>query len=209
MLARSMKTETYSLSFTTGTLLHRESVVMAEQFLALQDWNAVRDAVVGKNLLQARTLNSSKRLCQEVSSRLKTLSEAEIDLVVKGTLQEQNYLLWLGVCRRYRFIADFAKEILHERFIRLSPVLTYDDFDIFFNQKAEWHEEMDRIRPATKVKLRQVLFKMLREAGLLTTDNQITPALLSPRLIQAIAQENPPDILIFPAFEFDLMQWAQ
>ncbi len=57
--------------------------------------------------------------------------------------------------------------------------------------------------------MRQVLFKMLREAGLLTTDNQITPALLSPRLIQVIAQENPPDILIFPAFEFDLMQWAQ
>lgn len=204
-----MKTETYSLSFTTGTLLYRESVVIAEQFLVLQDWDAVREVVVGNNLLQARTLNTSKRVCQEVSSRLKTLSDSELHLLVQGTLQEQGYLLWLGVCRRYRFIADFGKEILHEKFTSLKTVLTYDDFDAFFNSKAEWHEELERIQPATKAKLRQVLFKMLREAGLLTVDNQITPALLSPRLVQAIAQENVADILIFPAFESDLRQWAQ
>jgi hypothetical protein len=209
MPTASMKTETYSLSFTTGTLLHRESMVMAEQFLTLQDWDAVRDAVVSQNLLQSRTLNTSKRLCQEVSSRLRTLGDSEVDLLVQGTLREQSYLLWVGVCRRYQFIADFAREILHEKFISLKTVLTYDDFDAFFNQKAEWHEELERIQPATKGKLRQVLFKMLREAGLLTVDNQITPALLSPRLVQAIAQENVSDILIFPAFESDLRQWAQ
>lgn len=209
MPVHSMKTETYRLSFTTGTLLRRESVVIAEQFLALQDWDTVREVVVGNNLLQARALNTSKRVFQEVSSRLKTLGDSEIHLLVQGNLQEQGYLLWVGVCRRYRFIADFGKEILHEKFTNLKTDLTYDDFDAFFNSKAEWHEELERIQTATKAKLRQVLFKMLREASLLTVDNRITPALLSPRLVHAIAQERVSDILIFPAFESDLRQWAQ
>lgn len=204
-----MKTEKYSLSFTTGTLLHRESVIVAEQYLDFQNWNAVRQEVLRKNLLQVRTLNTSKRFFSEIASRLKTLSNDELDLLVHGTLQEQGYLLWLSVCRRYRFIADFAVEILREKFTSLKTVLTYDDFDAFFNRKAEWHEELDQIKPATKTKLRQVLFKMLREADLLTDENRITPALLSPRLLQAIPKEDYRDTLVFPAFESDLRQWAQ
>lgn len=204
-----MKTETYSLSFTTGTLLHRESVIIAEQFLALHTWNAVRDSVVGQNLLQTRTLNTSKRFCQEIVSRLRTLDHSALELLVQGTLQEQGYLLWLGICCRYQFIADFAQDILHERFISLKTILTYDDFNAFFNQKAEWHEELERIQPATQAKLRQVLFKMLREAGLLTTDNHIIPVLLSPRLVSAVTRGNVQNLRIFPAFESDLRQWAQ
>lgn len=204
-----MQTVTYSLSFTTGTLLYRESVVIAEQWMSLHNWDAVRQVVIGDNLLQARTLNTSKRVFQEVSSRLKTLSSSELVLLVQGMPQEQNYVLWLGVCRRYQFIADFAKEVLHDKFISLKPALTYNDFDAFYNRKAEWHEELERIQPATKVKLRQVLFKMLREAGLLTADHQIIPALLSHRLGQSIAKANLADMLIFPAFESDLRQWAQ
>lgn len=204
-----MKTEKYSLSFTTGTLLHRESVIVAEQYLEFQNWDTVRQEVLSKNWLQVRTLNTSKRFFSEIASRLKTLSDDELDLLVHGTLQEQGYLLWLAVCRRYRFIADFAVEILREKFTSLKTVLTYDDFDAFFNRKAEWHEELEQIKPATKVKLRQVLFKMLREADLLTAENMINPALLSPRLLQAILQEDYNDTLVFPAFESDLRQWAQ
>lgn len=205
--AKQMKTATYSLSFTTGTLLYRESMVVAEQFLVLQNWATVREVVVSQNLLQARTLNTSRRVFQEVSSRLRTLRDPELRLLLRGTLQEQGYLLWLGVCRRYPFIADFAKEILHEQFTNLKNVLTYEDFDVFFNGKAEWHQELERIQPSTKAKLRQVLFKMLREAGLLTCDNQIIPALLSPSLVQALGQDHFRDYRVFPAFEPDPRQW--
>ena len=49
----------------------------------------------------------------------------------------------------------------------------------FFNQKAEWHDELDRIAHATQVKVRQIIFKMMREAGLLTEDHIINPVVLS------------------------------
>lgn len=177
-------------------------------FLDLQDWNVVRGKVLSENLLQARTINSSKRICREVCSRLKTLDHKELYLLVHGTIQEQSYLLWLAVCRRYKFIADFAQEIIRERYITLKTDLHREDFDSFFNKKSEWHPELDEITSATRKKLRQVLFRMLREADLLTANNTINAAMLSPRLLKSISHENIQDILAFPTFESELKKWA-
>ncbi|MGE5659565.1 MAG: DUF1819 family protein [Actinomycetota bacterium] len=197
------------MSFTTGALFHQESVKLANLFLEFQDWNLVLSMVLSKNLLQFRTVNTSKRVCREVGSRLRTLSTAQLDLLVQGSLQDQGYLLWLAVCRRYKFIADFAVEIVREKYSSLQFVLNYDDFDFFFNKKSEWHEELDQIKPATRTKTRQILFKMLREADLLTSNNIINAALLSPQLLNTISQENRQDILVFPVFESDLKEWVQ
>lgn len=199
-----MKPERYCMSFTTGGLFHQESVQLAALFIGQGDWNAVRDKVLSGNLLQARTLNTLKRVCREIISRLKTLGPSEIDFLVHGSAQEQGYLLWIAVCRRYQFIADFAIEVILERYINLKMDLHYEDFDSFFNRKSEWHPELDKIQPATRNKLRQVLFKILRDADLLTADNTIHAPILSSRLLEAIRRSSHQDILVFPAFESDL-----
>jgi hypothetical protein len=64
--------------------------------------------------------------------------------------------------------------------------------------------ELDEITPATRGKLRQVLFKILREADLLTANNMIHAAMLSPRLLGLIQQGSRRDILHFPVFESDV-----
>ena len=199
-----MNSDRYSMSFTTGCLFHRESVELAALYLALGDWNSVRDKVISENLLQMRTLNALKRVCREVISRLKTLSQNEIEFLTECNHQEQAYLLWVAVCRRYRFIADFAVEVLRERYITLKTDLSYEDFDSFFNKKSEWHSELDELSPTTRNKLRQVLFKTLRETALLAGNNMINSAMLSPRLQDLILQGNSRDILYFPVFESDL-----
>ncbi len=197
------------MSFTTGSLFHRESVKLAALYLELGDWNAVRDKVISNNLLQTRTLNTLKRVCREVISRLKTLSIEELDFLVEANPQEQGYLLWLATCRRYRFIADFAIEVLRERYITLKTDVNHEDFDSFFNRKSEWHAELDAIQPTTRNKLRQVLFRILREAGLLASNNIINAAILSPELLNAISHNNRRDVLFLPVFESDLKGMAQ
>jgi len=196
----------YSMSFTTGGLFYRESAKLAELYLEYGDWNFVRNKVVTENLLQARTLSSLKRVCYEIVGRLRTLSSGELEFLVEGSHQEQAYLLWLAVCRRYRFIADFAVEVIRERYLTLKTDLTHEDFDSFFNRKSDWHSELEEITPATKNKLRQVLFKILREADILTLNNKINTAMLSPRLLKLIHQGSGRDILYFPVFESDLKE---
>lgn len=189
------------MSFTTGGIFLRESVKLAGMFLKLADWNDVRDKLLAENLLQTRTLTTSKRVSREIISRLKTLYPDELDLLINGTVQEQGYLLWIAVCRCYKFIADFAVEIIRERYLGLKIDLHYENFDSFFHKKSESHPELDKIRPATRNKLRQVLFKILREAELLTGDNTINSAMLTPRLLEAISQTSRRDILFFPISE--------
>jgi hypothetical protein len=204
-----MKNERYIMSLTTGGLFLRESIKLAALFLEQSDWNAIREKVLSENLLQTRTLSTSKRFCREIISRLKTLDPREIDLLVHGSGQEQGCLLWIAVCRRYKFIAEFAVEIIRERYISLKTDLHYEDFDSFFNRKSEWHPELDIIKPATRNKLRQVLFKILREAELLTNDYTINAAMLSPRLLEAISHNSREAVLFFPAFESDLIGRAR
>ncbi len=196
-----MTNDKYCMSFTTGGLFHHESLNLAVLYLDIEDWNTVRQKVIAENLLQARTLNTSRRVCREIISRLKTLDAGELDLLVASNPREQGYLLWLAVCRRYRFIADFAVEVMRERFITLKTDLNYADFDAFFNRKSEWYAELDQLRSTTRNKLRQVMFKMLREADLLTANNMIKATMLSPGLVEVISHGNRRDVFFFPAFE--------
>jgi hypothetical protein len=186
------------MSFTSGALLFRESLTVAQRFDELQDWDFVREAVIAGNLLRMRTQNASKRIFREVASRLKELTAAELDLLLTGSRQEQQHLLWLAICKRYRFIYDFAVEVIREKFLRLDFELTYDDYDVFFNNKAEWHPEVAGVAESTRKKLRQVVFKMLREVNFLSPEGQILPALPTTREIAVITADAPEHLAVFP-----------
>jgi hypothetical protein len=197
-----MKSKNYSMSFTTGSLFHQESVQLAALFLNLGNWENVREQVVSNNLLQSRTLNTLKRSTTEIISRLKTLSNEELSLLVNSIPQQQAYILWLAVCRRYRFIQEFAIEILRERYLTLKKDLPLEEFNTFFNLKSDWHESLNDIKPATRSKLRQTLYKMMKEAGLLTQDLKIQPALLSPELVRIVSRQS---LVFFPASDSHLV----
>jgi hypothetical protein len=197
------------MSFTSSTLLHRESLTVAELYTGLQDWALVRNIVLTDNRLQMRTVNASERIYREIASRLKQLTADEFDLLRSGSLQEQYYLLWLAICKRYRFIHDFAAEVVREQYLRFDFELKPDAYDLFFNRKAEWRPEVEAVAPATRNKQRQVIYKMLREAQVVGGDRHIIPALLTPRLIDAIRADDPAHFVIYPVSEMDLQQWMQ
>jgi hypothetical protein len=188
----------YRLSFTTGGLLVRESDVAAPLYRRLGDWAKVREAIDSENLLQARTVSSGHRLTREVVQRLAELSDDEIDLLVDGTRVERGHLMWTAACRRYSLIGEFAEEILRERFLLLAPTLNHSDFDSFVRRKAMWHEELVELKQSTYRKLRANVFLMLQEAGLLSYDGIITPAVLTDRLVAVLANRPCMDVRFFP-----------
>ncbi|HIP73696.1 MAG TPA: DUF1819 family protein, partial [Anaerolineae bacterium] len=158
----------------------------------------VREQALRDNLLQMRTTNSAKRIFSEISSRLRQLTPAQMELLLAGSRREQHYLLWLAYCKRYRFVYDFAVTVLREKFLRRDMALSYAAYDIFFSDKAEWHPEVARVAEATRRKQRQFLFRIMRETELLTGQNEIVPAVLSPRLTAVIRQDNPAHLAIYP-----------
>jgi len=197
-----MKIEKYSLSFTAGGLMQAESVMLAELYLRLGDWQRVRNRVLEENLLQSRTQGSLKRLSGEAISRLERLDDHELVLLVEAAPSTQLQLLWLGICRRYAFIADFALEVLHERYVTLKSDLQPAHYEAFFYRKAEWHPELEKLSESTKYKLRQVLFKMLQQVGLINAQGDILPTLLAPEVSDRISQSA--EWMWFPIFKADI-----
>lgn len=193
-----MNNSKYNLAFVGGALLHRESVLIAKQYQAIKNWDSVSIKVEKENLLQTRTISTSKRISRETILRLRELTPEEVERFVSSNENEQIVLLWLAICRRYRFIAEFAKEVIHEHFLNLNQKIDYEDFDAFFNNKAEWHSELESITEMTKNKLRQVLFRMLREADFITKDNEINAMIISPMQIEKISTNSRDELLLFP-----------
>lgn len=202
-------TERYRLSFTTGGLFLQEASMVAACYLQLGDWPATRAKLRDENLLQVRTAAAATRISKEVTARLQELNSEELAALQDLSLRDQANLLWVAVCRRYPFIREFATEVLRENFLVLRRRLAFTDFDSFLNSKALWHAELDDITRATQLKLRQNLFRMLREADLLSDHYEIHPAQLSPYLAQILARQGRQAFLVFPATDNDIQRWLQ
>ena len=119
-------------------------------------------------------------------------------ILVNGTPYEQNQILWLAVCLRYSFIYDFAIEVVKEKYNLMQSKITQLDYDAFFNSKLNWHDELDKLTDSTRYKLKQILFKMLKEAEIVDSDNCILTTFVSPRVIEIINNYDSKYLGIFP-----------
>ncbi len=199
-----MSQNKYLMSFTTGGLFYSESLLLLDLYCG--NWDDVYDQALEQNTLQTRVVSTAKRVLGEIIGRLRMLTEEELELLQQGSTSEQKYLLWLGVCRRYVFICEFASEVIRERYLTLKHDLPNEEFEIFYNAKEQWHEELEKIAESTRYKLRTVLYKILREAEIIDTNKLILPAMLTDELISTIAQHNANDLVIFPISDIDLQR---
>lgn len=191
----------YLMSFGTGGLFINESVVVARLHVAGADWESTLVAAQESGAFPVRKASSARRSIREIVNRLKRLSSDELALFIKGDRSEQAALLWLAACRAYRFIGEFAVEVLGDRFLSLRTDLTYDDFDTFLSAKEEWSPKLAALSASTRAKLRAVLFRLMREAEILSQDNRILGAILSPRVLAVIQAGNPDELRYFPGAE--------
>jgi hypothetical protein len=201
--------ERYRLSFTTGGLFIHESLLLADCYSNLGSWAKVREHVRQCKILQVRTATATIRISKEVCARLETLDLTELDSLRDLHHRDQAYLLWAATCRRYAFIRDFAMDVLREHHLLLRRQVTFVDYESFYNSKALWHAELDELAPSTQLKLRQNIFRMLREADLISDQHMIHPAQLSPQLAQILARGGRREFLIFPASANEIQRWVQ
>jgi len=199
----------YRLSFTTGGLFAIEAALAAPLFLELDNGVLVRAELMDRNLLQQRTVQSKRTVSREVVNRLSTLSRAELSLLVIATAQERAQLMWVAACRRYFLIAEFAEQVVREKLLLMNPRLCLEHFDSFIRAKALWHEELTTLADSTHKKLRQNVFKMLREAEMLSADGRIVHTLPSARVAELLANRDSAQFRIFPMTDADIERVAR
>ena len=188
----------YSMAFTTCSLLNSESIQVAELYLEHKNWSQVSRIATDSNLLQYRTVSALKRTLSEIVSRLKLLSDEAINLLVNGYKEEKLQILWLAVCLRYPFIYEFSVEVVRKKYRSMQYKIEQFDFDAFFNSKMNYHESLENITGTTRKKLKQVLFKMMKEAEIIDRDDNVQASLLSEKIISVVGNMNHEYLMVFP-----------
>ncbi|MBK6763409.1 MAG: DUF1819 family protein [Micrococcales bacterium] len=188
----------YKLSFTTGGLLATEARITAPIHRQTRDWLQTRAQLRDSNPLGIRTAAAVTRVSREIVDRLQTLNGEELGIVEHGSAADRNAIMWVAVTRQYRLIHEFATEVLRDRFVGMTPTIELSHFDTFLVGKAAWSPEIADLTDSTRRKLRQNLFRMMREADLMSPAGGIIPALLSAQLTDVLRPHGREGLEVFP-----------
>lgn len=189
----------YKMSFCTGGLFLNESVEVARLRRPNEDWEATILRALARSTTSLPKSASNRRTIREIVNRISTLADHELEFLVgEADRTDRQAILWLTTCRAYRFIREFAIEVIRERYLSYHLELPRESFDIFYNAKAEWDDGLSSLSSKTQLKLRQVMFRIMREASVINDDNRIQKSILSVRLRTLIEEQNPAQLVVFP-----------
>ena len=187
----------YKFSFTAVGLSPVAMQTIAGMFRECGSWEAVYEKVVRENTLSCRTESSVKKITREFVNRLRTFESEEVTRFAENRPGERGIFAWLACCRHYELLGDFAIEALHEAYISGQKTYTHADYEKFINSKLTMHPELDAISDLTYNKVREIIFKMMVEAGFLDKKKNIIPVVMDKDLVNFIPER---DFAFFPMF---------
>lgn len=190
--------KTYSLSMSGSSARMQESLIAAREFLELGDWQATRAKLVDENLFQLNAVSSRKRVVAEIVKRLRMLTDRELEFFVSSYGDDRCAILWVAICRTYQFVYDLSEEVIVERFNRTIPDFTQESYDVFFDEQAEIHPELEGMTESGRKKMRNTVLRMLMECHLVDEDRRITPLHTTSAFRGALDSGHQEDLRIFP-----------
>ena len=149
----------YTFSFTSASALPAETLVIAEEYIRLQDWEKVKVAVHDNNLMNKTKQRTSKTIYFEIKKRLELLTNEQLNLLVTGSPDESKAMVLLSLLKAYSFFKDFVVEVIRAKFLLYNNKIAASDYISFFNAKAITNNELNTITEKTTKKVKQVLFK--------------------------------------------------
>ena len=190
----------YRFSFTAASLMLVELIEYAK---ILVGNGFVIDDLQHQSLKKDKA-KTGKREFAELKIRLSTLSKDELELLAESDITTQKLISYIACCRAYSYIREFVMEVVLEKVSLYDHQITEIDYNAFFNKKCIDHDELEDLADTTKAKIKQVVFKILQQAGLIdgVKSKYIIIPIVETRLENVIKGTNPNDLalLLMPQY---------
>ena len=183
----------YTFSFTGASALIAETMVIAEKYYCLRDWKAVEKSLLDNNLLNKVKQATFKREFSEMKKRLSLLTKDQLQLMIQGSLDDAKAMILLSLVKAYSFFRDFIVEVIRNKYFLFDTIVSETDYIRFVNSKSISHSELTSITDVTAKKVKQVVFKLLEQVGLITQakNGSILKPILNNKVIDVIIDDDP------------------
>lgn len=187
------------LSFTALALGLREAEAVVPLWLELKDWPTVGQRVIEGNLFQKASGASTRRIFRELRQRLQQLLPDTLEAFNESGVEQKRQILLVAACKCYPFLFQFITGPLRDKLAVFDTRFRSEDFDIYWNHLAVESEAFDAFTDSTRKKIRQVLIRLLAEAGILssTRSPHITPIHLTERMREILQPEGQSYLQVF------------
>lgn len=155
----------YKADITAGALKLPESRLIADLLLRKVDAEGWKDAIVTKNLLQARTPATARRLTKLVRGRLETMGPDLWKLVKDGKGTVAAHAVFSAAVKHSPLLGDFLDLVVGEQYRVFGKALSNPMFADYLEGCRERDPDMPQWNETTRRRLRSSVFQMLAQAG--------------------------------------------
>jgi hypothetical protein len=155
----------YKADITAGALKLPESRIIADLLLREVDAAGWKDAIVKRNVLQARSPATAIRLTKLIRGRLETMGPDLWKLVRDGKGSVATHAVFAAAVKCSPLLGDFLDLVVAEQYRMFGTALTNKMFADYLDGCRERDPDMPQWNESTRRRLRSSVFQMLAQAG--------------------------------------------
>lgn len=194
-----LETNTYRFSFTASSLRLNDMILVAQATLEGRTMDYTNELGNGKEA-------TGKRMHMEYQKRLSKLTNNQLQVLAHSDYNNQRHIAFLSVCKTYGFIRDFVVEILRDKLLVFDYQIAEGEYISFYRRKLDLHPEMESLTENSQNKIRQVVFTILAQAGIIDSvkNKTIQPQILDTQIINTIVEDDAQWLKVFFMSDIDI-----
>ena len=192
-------TNTYRFSFTASSLRLNDMILVAQATLEGRAMDYTNELGNGKEA-------TGKRMLMEYQKRLSKLTNNQLHVLAHSDYNNQRHMAFLSVCKTYGFIRDFVVEILRDKLLVFDYQIAEGEYISFYRRKLDLHPEMESLTENSQNKIRQVVFTILAQSGIIDSvkNKTIQPQILDTQIINTIIEDDAQWLKVFFMSDIDI-----
>lgn len=179
----------YSIGLTGEPFLYYETKIIAKMIYEGNNPDDLRQRNIKENLMQHKAVGSLSRVNSPVFRRLAVLDKNLLEEFVNSDIDTSKFILLYAIMKTDRLVNEFISEVYKEKLLLKKEYIEKYEFDTFYEDKMLYSEKLKNASESSRYKIRQVMFKILVDSGLLKKENdkfKVVRPLLKQRFIDIL-----------------------
>lgn len=158
--------EDYSAKLTGEPFMYNETKIIAQYLLEGYNPEDLKKKNIEENLIKHRKVASITRVNMPIFRRLSIMDNEMLEDFVKSDIENSKHILLYTIMKTDRLVRDFVIEVYKDKLYMRKEYIEKFDIDNWYEEKCILSETLKKRTESTSAKLKQVIMKILQEAGL-------------------------------------------